>query len=142
MAPLTAPTWPKLQAMNWCKGYAGAGPEGAAPTYGKLSYPRKRVSSTPRPFNSITGGSGIAWRRPSRAQRVGILDHIGPAAGGRARGEQHEPRCRKYRRRKISAHRQIVRDILIGSIAQPRQRHVRCELPPLGIEPDALHQPL
>src|ERR1700681_4640585 len=79
---------------------------------------------------------------PSRAQRIGILDHIGPAAGGGARREQHEPRGREYGRRKIAAHRQIVRDILIGGIAQPRQRYMRRELAPLGIKPEALHQPL
>src|SRR5258706_14284887 len=79
---------------------------------------------------------------PLRAQRVGILDYIGPAAGGGAGREQYETRRREYPRRKISAHRQVVRDILIGRIAQPRQRHMRRKFSPLGVEPEALHQPL
>src|SRR5260370_42695715 len=79
---------------------------------------------------------------PLRAEGVGILHHIGPAASGCAGREQYETRRREYPRRKISAHRQVVRDILIGRIAQPRQRHMWRELPPLWIEPDALHQTL
>src|SRR6476659_3235341 len=97
---------------------------------GNPSCPRKRVSSTPRLFDSITGASGILDHPLSRmmttmnvggpcllrAQGVGILDHIGPAASGCAGREQYETRRREYSRRKISAHREVVRDILIGRI--------------------------
>src|SRR3954451_14388698 len=50
---------------------------------------------------------------PSRAERVGILDYIGAAAGGCPGREQDEPRGGKYRGRKIAASRQIVRDVLV-----------------------------
>src|SRR5260370_38719499 len=101
---------------------------------GNPSYPGKRVSSTPRLFDSITGASGILdhpYSRmmttmnvgapcPLRAQRVGILDHVGPAASGCAGRKQYETRRREYPRRKISAHRQPVRDILIDPSATHR----------------------
>src|SRR5256885_4465036 len=65
----------------------------------------------------------MMWRAlPSRAQRVGILDHIGAAAGGGAGREQHKTLGGKYLAWKIAAHRQIIRDILAGSIVQPRQQ--------------------
>src|SRR5580693_9473101 len=43
------------------------------------------------------------WQRriPLRTQRVGILDHIGAAAGGSARGEQHEALDGEHLARKI-----------------------------------------
>src|SRR6478735_7520849 len=78
----------------------------------------------------------------SRAQRVGILDHIGPAAGRRARGEQYEARSHEGAAREIAPHRQIVGDILARRIMQPRQRHMGGEFAPFGIEPHALHHPL
>jgi len=57
--PLTAPTRRKLQAVNWCRGYALVGTD---PTFPKPSSPRKRESSMPRPFDSI-------------ASALEILDH-------------------------------------------------------------------
>src|SRR5229473_3498778 len=103
---------------------------GTAPTHLKPSYRRKADIWYAAAFASITGGSGILGssafadddgcecgeRLPSRAQRVGILDHIGPAAGGGSGREQHEPRCGEHPGRKIAAHRQIVRDILVGGV--------------------------
>src|SRR5215210_8695272 len=78
--------------------------------------------------------SAIASRYArSRAQRVGILDHVGPPAGGGPRREQYKPRRREHPGRKISAHGQIVRDILVGGVAQPRQRHMRGEFAPFRI---------
>src|SRR6185295_16944207 len=50
--------------------------------------------------------------RPSRAQRVGILDHIGPAAGGSARREQHEARGHERPAREIAAYRKIIGHVL------------------------------
>src|SRR4051794_6998063 len=110
---------------------------------GKLSCPRRRVFSTPRLLGSSTGAleywiarsnraSEVVASASSRTQRVGILDHVGAATGGGAGREQHEALGPKYLARKIAAHRQIIRDILAGSIVQPRQRDVRGEFAPLG----------
>jgi hypothetical protein len=57
MALFTARARRKLQAANWCSGYAHAGTGHAASVFGKLSYPRKRVSSTPRLLDSITSAA-------------------------------------------------------------------------------------
>src|SRR5437763_10273554 len=78
----------------------------------------------------------------SCAQRVGILDHIGTTSGGGAGREQHEARGRKHLAREIAPHRQIVRNVLAGSIVQPRQLHTRGEFTAVRIEPEPLHQPL
>src|SRR4051812_19651454 len=87
------------------------------------------TASTWRKLQAVNWGWGYALpcpgrAVPSRAQRVGILDHIGAAAGGGARGEQHEARGREHAGGKIAAQRQIIRDVLVGGIAQPRQRYM------------------
>src|SRR5438132_7508290 len=94
-----------------------------------------------RKLQAVNWWWGYALSSPSRAQRVGILDHIGTAASGGARGEQHEARRHEGAAREIAAHREIVGDILARRIVQPRQRHMGGEFPPLGIEPHALHHP-
>src|SRR5437764_795400 len=76
-----------------------------------------------------------------RTQRVGILDHIRPAAGGRARGEQYEAVGGKHPAREIAADREVIRDVLARRIVEPRQRDMRGEFAPLRIEADPLHQP-
>src|SRR5882757_7132743 len=86
--------------------------------------------------------SRVTTRYALRTQRVGILDHIGPAAGGGAGGEQHETRGHERSTREIAAHRKIIGDVLARSVVQPRQRDMGDELAPFGIEPQALHQPL
>src|SRR6185312_13432592 len=77
-----------------------------------------------------------------RTQRVGILDHIRPAAGGRARGEQDETVGGKHPAREIAADGEVIRDVLARRIVEPRQRDMRGELAPLRIKADPLHQPL
>src|SRR6266436_2882192 len=139
--PFTPSTQRKLQAKNWCKGQpvmpAKAGIQYAA----AFRFNHRRLWNTGSSAFADDDDDECGGPCPLRAQRVGIFYYIGPAAGGGAGREQYETRRREYPRRKISAHRQVVRDILIGRIAQPRQRHMWRELPPLWIEPDALHQP-
>src|ERR1700733_12262298 len=107
MAHLTAPAGRKLQAVNWCRGYAGTALGGtaqaftnhytrqrvlptASPMTGSSRYPVRRSSSISSSALWNTGSSafadddgiGCGQRLPLRAQRVGILDHIRAAAGG------------------------------------------------------------
>src|SRR3974390_1977972 len=144
MASSYGPSLKKLQAGNWCRRYVR---RQAAPV-------TNEACSAPDPFEPNAAGAGYFPRRPpvpspersraelatvSRAQRVGILDHIGSAAGRGARGKQHKARGREHAGREIAAYRQVIRDILGGGIAQARQRYMRGEFPALRIEPDALH---
>jgi hypothetical protein len=92
--PLSASSEQKLQAVNWCWGYANA----TRHTRLVRACALGRVSSTPQPLGPISGVSGIldhplsrmmtavgvTRTKRSRTQRVGILDHIRPAAGGGA----------------------------------------------------------
>src|SRR6185436_14171909 len=56
--------------------------------------------------------SGRDAHQASRTQRVGILDHIPATAGGGARREQHEARRHEGPARKVTTHREIIRDVL------------------------------
>src|SRR6478736_509440 len=87
------------------------------------------------------GYASPAAAAPSRAQRVGILDHIGSATGRGARRKQHETRGHEGAAREIATHRKIVGYILARGVMLPRQRHMRGEFASFGIEPDPLHHP-
>src|SRR3954452_16814781 len=113
MAPVTAPAPRKMQAANWERSYA----------------PLKNIVV---PAQAGTTPANVA-SRISSAERVGILDHIGSAAGGGARGEQHEARGHEAAGREITADGEIVGDVPVGRIAKSRQRDVRDEFAALGI---------
>src|SRR5690242_7038333 len=98
----------QIASGNWAEGYArrffslspflgGEGwGEGLHPQLrwemDSRRVPLTRIASSMRSDLSPHAGRGEA---ESRTQRVGILDHIGAAAGGGAGGEQHEARGEK-----------------------------------------------
>src|SRR6185312_916151 len=79
------------------------------------------IEATGMPFSSPSPRK----RERSRmlcAQRVGILDHIGSAAGRGAGGKQYKAGGGEHPGGEIAPHRKIVRDVLGGCIAQASQR--------------------
>src|SRR5690606_15192741 len=58
-------------------------------------------------------------------QRIGRLDHIRPAAGGRLRGEQHETRNGEGQRAEQRAAGEIVGHLVRARFAQARERDMR-----------------
>src|SRR5215813_11133914 len=106
-----------------------------APAASGLSSDSARVIENMRP----QAVDGWADPRLSSAKRVGILDHIWTAAGGRTRGEQHKAFGGEYPAREIAPQREIIGDILAGGVVEARQRNVRNEFAPLRVEADALH---
>src|SRR5258707_15803381 len=96
MPHFTAPRLKKLQAANRSGGYARKEP----------------VTCLTPSYWERAGQRTVKVSEALRAQRVGILDHIGAAAGRGAGGEQHEALRRKNPAGKIAAHRQVIRDVL------------------------------
>src|SRR3981081_2489142 len=106
----TAPAPNRLSTRHQVRPLAGrmTGSSGYPVRCGFSTNRRRRWNTDRRSSRAMTVLDGAL-----RTQRVGILDHIGSAAGGGAGGKQHEARRREHPGRKIYAQRKLVRDILV-----------------------------